>query len=50
MLIAPLAEFLDDEGDLAIPSAAVELICPHFGSKSSYRSDEIRVEVGQQKH
>jgi hypothetical protein len=50
LLIAPMAEMRDDNDDLAIPSGALEAICPHCGLQSSYRSEEIRIEKGQQIH
>jgi hypothetical protein len=43
LLIAPMAEMRDDNDDLAIPSGALEAICPHCGLQSSYRSEEIRI-------
>jgi hypothetical protein len=48
LLIEPVV--LTDDGEVALPTGSLEVKCPHCGSVFSYRSDEIRVEVGQQKH
>ena len=51
LLVEPVVpEILTDDGEVALPIGNLEVKCPHCGSVFSYRSDEIRVEAGQQKH
>ena len=51
LLIEPLSpDMLDDDGEVALPVGTVEATCPHCGSRSAYRAEEIRVEVARQRH
>ncbi len=46
---AVLPDMLDGDGEVALPVGTVETTCPHCETRSAYRSDEIRVEVGLQR-
>ena len=46
--VAP--EMLDEDGALIPPPGMLQATCPYCQLESLYRSDEIRVEAGQQKH
>jgi len=51
LLIEPVRpEMLDEDGALTIPAETLQATCPHCGLESVYRSDEIRREMGQQRH
>jgi hypothetical protein len=51
LLLEPVApEMLDDDGALIPPEGTLLVTCPHCQVESLYRSDEIRVETGQQRH
>jgi hypothetical protein len=51
LLIEPVRpEMLDEDGVVTIPAEILRATCPHCGSESDYRSDEIRRETGQQRH
>jgi hypothetical protein len=51
LLLEPVVpEILTDDGEVVLPRGNLEVTCPHCGSVFSYHSDEIRVEMGQQRH
>ena len=51
LLIEPVApEMLDADGVVTIPEGSLQATCPHCKFESFYQSDEIRVQMGTQKH
>jgi hypothetical protein len=51
LLIEPVApEMLDAGGIVTLPPGKLRAICPHCRRESAYRSSEIRIEAGQQRH
>jgi hypothetical protein len=51
LLVVPVVpEMLDEDGVLIPPVGMLQATCPHCKFESLYRSDEIRVEAGQQRH
>lgn len=51
LLLEPArAEFLDEDGLLALPPGLFEVACHHCGLQSSYARDEVRIQRATQRH